>query len=97
MPSVDKVISELETVKMEIKINFHSYRRAKQRNIDMSLVKRKIRNLNLERVKENNQDDPRYSKTYKVTIKGSGTDIYEIPIYFNMGGNEVYVKSVWNK
>lgn len=97
MVSVEKVISELKTVEKNVRIAHHSHRRAKQRNVDLKQVKRKIKDLDFHSVRENNQDDPRYEKTYKVTIKVSDDRVYEMPIYFNMDGNEIYVKSVWNK
>jgi len=97
MVSVDEVISKLKTVDKSVRIAPHSHRRAKQRNVDLKQVKQKIRDLEFHRVRENNQDDPRYEKTYKVTVKVSNDRVYEMPIYFNMNGNEIYVKSVWNK
>ena len=96
MVSVGKVVSQLETVDRNIRIAPHSHRRAKQRNVDLEQVKKKLRDLEIHRVRSNDQEDPRYSKTFKVTIKTSGR-LYEMPIYFNLNGNEIYVKSVWNK
>lgn len=97
MASVEKLVSELEDVDKEIVIAAHSYHRSKQRNIDLKPVKRKIKKLDIYSVRKNNQRDPRYSKTYKIVVKDSESRFYEIPIYFNPNGNEVYVKSVWNK
>lgn len=97
MVSLDEVISELKTVDKEVRVAPHSHRRAKQRNVDLKQVKQKVKDLDFHSVRENNQDDPRYEKTYKVVIKVSDDGFYELPIYFNMGGNEIYVKSVWNK
>lgn len=97
MVSLSEVVSELKTVDREVRIAPHSHRRAKQRNVDLKQVKQKVKDLNFHSVRENNQDDPRYEKTYKVVIKVSENRFYELPIYFNMGGNEIYVKSVWNK
>ena len=97
MVSSDEVISGLETVDGKVRVAPHSHRRAKQRNIDLNQVKHRIQELEFHSVRENNQDDPRYEKTYKITVKASNNRIYEMPIYFNMNGNEIYVKSVWNK
>jgi hypothetical protein len=94
MVSVETVVSELKTVEGNIRINPHSYRRAKQRNVDLNQVKTKLKNLDLHNVRENNQKDPRYGKTYKVTIRDSDNKVYEMPIYFSLNGNEIYVKSV---
>lgn len=97
MVSLSEVVSELETVDKSVRIAPHSHRRAKQRNVDLRQVKQKVKDLDFHSVRENNQDDPRYSKTYKVVIKVSENRFYELPIYFNMEGSEIYVKSVWNK
>lgn len=97
MVSVDEVIAELKTVDNSVRVAPHSHRRAKQRNVDLKQVKQKIRDLEFHSVRENNQDDPRYGKTYKVLIKVGSDKLYEMPIYFNMNGSEIYVKSVWNK
>lgn len=97
MISVDEVISDLKTVNKNVRVAQHSHRRAKQRNVDLKKVKQEIKNLDFHGVRENNQDDPRYEKTYKVTIKVGEDRVYEMPIYFNLDGNEIYVKSVWNK
>lgn len=97
MVSVEEVISELKTVDTEVRMAPHSHRRAKQRNVDLKHVKQKLMNLEIHGVRSNDQEDPRYSKTYKVILKTSEENLYEMPIYFNMNGNEIYVKSVWNK
>jgi len=97
MASLDEVVQELKTVDKNVRIAPHSHRRARQRNVDLEEVKQKIRDLNFHKVRENNQKDSRYGKTYKVIIKGSEDSYYEMPIYFNIQGNEIYVKSVWNK
>jgi len=94
---LDEVISELKTVDKQVRIAPHSHRRAKQRNVDLKKVRQKVKDLDFQSVRENNQDDPRYDKTYKVVIRVADDRFYELPIYFNMGGNEIYVKSVWNK
>lgn len=96
MVDLEKVISELETVDKDVRVAPHSFRRARQRNVDVNQVKQKIRELDLHSVRENNQDDPRYGKTYKIVVK-AGDGFYELPIYFNMNGSEIYVKSLWNK
>ena len=97
MVSLEEAISELKTVDRKVRIAPHSHRRANQRNVDLKHVKRKIKDLDFQNARENNQDDPRYEKTYKVVIKASEDKFYEIPIYFNKNGNEIYVKSVWTK
>ncbi len=97
MVSLDEVISEMKTVERDVRIAPHSHRRAKQRNVDLEQVKQKIKELDIKDVRENNQEDPRYEKTYKITIKVPENKEYEMPIYFNPAGNEIYVKSVWNK
>jgi hypothetical protein len=97
MVSVEEAISELKTVDSEVHIAPHSHRRAKQRNVNLKQIKQKLKNLEIHSVRSNDQEDQRYSKTYKVTVKTSKGKFYEMPIYFNMDGNEIYVKSVWNK
>jgi hypothetical protein len=97
MVSVDEVVSELKTVDNEVRIAPHSHRRAKQRNANLKQVKQKLENLEIHSARPNDQEDSRYSKTYKVTVKTSKGSFYEMPIYFNTEGNEIYVKSVWNK
>lgn len=97
MVSVDEVVSELKTADKNIRVAPHSHRRAKQRNVDLKQVKKKIEDLDFHNVRDNNQDDPRYEKTYNLVVKVSNDCFYEMPIYFNMNGNEIYVKSVWNK
>jgi len=97
MVSAEDVISELNTVDSEVRIAPHSHRRAKQRNVNLKQVKQKLKNEKIHSVTPNDQEDPRYSKTYKVIIKTSEGKLYEMPIYFNMDGNEIYIKSVWNK
>jgi len=96
MVSVEDVVSELKNVDKNVRMASHSHRRARQRNVDLRQVKKKLRKLDILSVRPNDQEDPRYINTYKVAIKASGK-LYEMPIYFNMGGNEIYVKSVWNK
>jgi len=71
-------------VNKSVRVAPHSHRRAKQRNVGLKKVKQKIKNLDFHSVRENNQDDPRYEKTYKVTIKVGEDRVYEMPIYFSM-------------
>ncbi|MFB6208858.1 MAG: hypothetical protein ABEJ56_01825 [Candidatus Nanohaloarchaea archaeon] len=97
MVSVEEVISELKTVDSEVRIAPYSHRRVKQRNVNLKQIKQKLKDLDIHSVRPNDQEDPRYNKTYKVTIETSKGSFYEMPIYFNMDGNEIYVKSVWNK
>jgi hypothetical protein len=97
MASVEEVVSALESVDMDIRFAPHSHRRARQRNVDLEKVKEKIREPDIYEVRDNDEKDPRYEKTYKIALKVSEDQFYEMPIYFNSGGNEIYVKSVWKK
>lgn len=97
MPTLEKLISELETVDAQIEISYHARRRAKQRNVDIKHLKRKLKQLEIEEVKINHDNDPRFEKTYKILIKKNNNTYYQMPIHFNMHGQRIYVKSVWKK
>lgn len=97
MKITKKVIQELKNVEKNIRLPYHSFKRAKQRNVDTDFVKEKLRNLEIQSVRENPEKDSRFEKTYKVTIEKTEEEKYEMPIYFNPEGNEIYVKSVWIK
>jgi hypothetical protein len=97
MVDKEEVLSDLETVESEVRFSQHSHRRARQRNVDLDAVRQRLRDLDVVSVRGNDDDDPRYGRTYKVVVEGSGENLYEMPVYFNMNGSEIYVKSVWNK
>ena len=78
----------------EIEFTKHFYERARRRNINASLVKNKLRNQNFVEVREKNRSDPNFNFSYKVTVKDD-SNRYEVPLYFNIPGTKVLVKSVW--
>ncbi|MFB6099705.1 MAG: hypothetical protein ABEK16_00395 [Candidatus Nanohalobium sp.] len=72
----------------------HFYHRARRRNIDAETAKRKLGEHEFVEVRENNQSDPKFDHSYKVTIKAEDGR-YEMPIYFNVPGPKLIVKSIW--
>lgn len=76
-----------------IEFTQHFYSRARRRNVNYKDLKNKIREHDFEKVQKNNQSDPNFDYSFKVSIKLDR--IHEVPIYFNVPGNKVLVKSVW--
>lgn len=72
----------------------HFYQRARRRNIDTDLVKNKLRNEDFVEVRKNNRSDPNFDFSYKVTVEDDNKR-YEVPLYFNIPGTKILVKSVW--
>jgi len=72
----------------------HFYQRARRRNIDASSVKYNLRKRDFVEVRENNRSDPQFEFSYKVTME-TGNQRYEVPLYFNIPGPKILVKSVW--
>lgn len=97
MVDKDQVKSELSTVESNVRVAPHAHRRAQQRNVDVNHVKRKLENLDIEDAKANDDNDTRYEKTYKILIKKDSDTYYTAPVHFNMHGNEIYVKSLWQE
>jgi len=91
----EKLKEKLEEAEYD-RIEFapHFYHRAKRRNIDTETVKEKLANHKFVEVRENNQSDPNFQNSYKVTIKGENGRC-EMPIYFNIPGPKMLVKSIW--
>lgn len=73
---------------------YHVHERAMQRNVDLDGVKQKLQNMDLTDVRENNTTDPQFEFSYRVIITVNG-ERYEMPIYFNVPGTKVLVKSIW--
>lgn len=91
----EKLKEKLEEAEYnQIEFAPHFYHRAKRRNIDAETVKQKLENHEFVEVRENNQSDPNFQHSYKVTIE-SGNRRYEMPIYFNVPGPKILVKSIW--
>lgn len=63
----------------------------------MDYLKKRIEQLDIEDVKENDDEDPRFEKTYKILIQKSNNTYFQEPVHFNMHGQKIYVKSVWQK
>ena len=72
----------------------HFYYRARRRNIDVKSVKKKLKSRRFHHVRENRKSDPRFEYSFKVTVR-SGERSFEMPIYFNLPGVKILVKSVW--
>ncbi len=69
----------------QIKFAPHFYHRARRRNIDVKMVKQRMGKHEFVEVGENNQSDPKFDHSYKVTVEGEDGR-YEMPIYFNVPG-----------
>jgi len=72
----------------------HVFDRARKRNVDPSELKVKILEGDFESVRENNQSDPLFDESYRVKIESNGC-VVEVPIYFNVPGTKILVKSIW--
>lgn len=72
----------------------HVYERAERRNIDVSGLEGKILGCEFEEVRENHRSDPAFEHSYRVKIR-LGEKLAEIPVYFNVPGTKILVKSVW--
>jgi len=59
-----------------------------------ALSGKKIEELDVSAVRDNPCDDPRFERSYRVTVTVGGEE-YEMPVYFNVPGTKVVVKSVW--
>ncbi|MDY6778485.1 MAG: hypothetical protein SVU32_07490 [Candidatus Nanohaloarchaea archaeon] len=79
-----------------IEFHQHAHERARQRNINLTAVREQVKAFEFVSVRENQQSDPRYKHSYKVTVTVEGTR-YEMPIYFNVPGTTVLVKSIWRR
>jgi len=71
----------------------HVFERARQKNADPGEVKDKILEGDFEDVRENIQSDPNFDYSYKVKINSNGC-LVELPIYFNVPGHKILVKSI---
>lgn len=93
--NLEKLEKKLEQAEYNrIEFASHFYQRAKRRNIDAQTVKEELENHKFTEVRENNQSDPNFQHSYKVTVE-TENGRYEIPIYFNVPGPKILVKSVW--
>lgn len=72
----------------------HVFERARRRNVDVSELKQKISNCEFEEVRPNNQSDPNFEYSFRVKIKLEDR-LIEVPLYFNVPGPKILVKSVW--
>lgn len=72
----------------------HVFERARRRNVEVSELKRKILNCEFEEVRGNNQSDPNFEYSFRVKIKLEDR-LVEVPLYFNVPGPKVLVKSIW--
>ncbi|MBC5792731.1 MAG: hypothetical protein H8Z69_01705 [Nanohaloarchaea archaeon] len=72
----------------------HVFERAKRRNVDVSNLKEKILSCEFEEVRENNQGDPNFKYSYRVKIQLK-QNLVEVPVYFNVPGTKILVKSIW--
>ena len=74
----------------------HFYYRAKRRNIDADKVREEVRDHNFVNVRPNNQSDGDFEFSFKVTVETENGPC-EMPIYFNVPGHKLLVKSVWQR
>ncbi|MFB6213866.1 MAG: hypothetical protein ABEJ07_04875 [Candidatus Nanohaloarchaea archaeon] len=72
----------------------HVYERARKRNVDVSGLEKKILGCEFEEVRENNQSDPKFEYSFRVKIRGND-HLVEVPVYFNVPGTKILVKSIW--
>ena len=91
----EKLIEELDKADPDrIEFTQHFYQRAQRRNIDANSVKYNLRKQDFVEVRENNRSDPKFEFSYKVTME-TENQRYEVPLYFNIPGPKILVKSVW--
>lgn len=72
----------------------HVYDRARKRNVDVEALKESIRDFDFSEVRPNSQSDSSFDFSYRVTVD-TENGRYEVPIYFNVPGHKLLVKSVW--
>lgn len=72
----------------------HVFERARRRNVDVSELKQKILKCEFEEVRPNNQSDPNFEYSFRVKIKLEDR-LVEVPLYFNVPGTKILVKSIW--
>lgn len=72
----------------------HFYEQARKRNIDTNKVKDKIQSKEFIEVRENHQSDKKFDNSYIAKLKIDDKKV-EIPIYFNVPGPIILVKSIW--
>lgn len=96
-PNPDELKEKLEEADPNrIEFPRHVYSRARKRNVDVEAVKGKIRDFDFSSVRPNNQSDSSFDFSFKVTVD-TEAGRYEAPIYFNVPGDTLLVKSVWPK
>lgn len=95
MVSVSQVQQEIrECGPDRVELAPHVFQRARKRNVDPSDLREKIMKGDFEEVRENNQSDPNFEYSYKVKLESNGK-VVEVPIYFNIPGPKILVKSIW--
>lgn len=72
----------------------HVFERSRRRNVDVSELKQKILNCEFEEVRPNNQSDPNFGYSFRVKIELEEM-LVEVPLYFNVPGHKILVKSIW--
>jgi hypothetical protein len=91
----DELEEKLEEAGLSgIEFTRHFYKRARKRNIDAEKVKEEVRERNFVNVRPNNQSDKDFNFSFKVTVE-TENGLCEMPIYFNVPGHKLLVKSVW--
>lgn len=92
---VDMLVEMLEQCDPSfIEFSPHFHERARRRNVDAEGVKRKVREYDFVDVRPNPQNDLRFEHAFRVTVNVDGA-LCEMPIYFNVPGTKILVKSVW--
>lgn len=95
MASVDALKQKLQACDPDhFEFPYHVHERARQRNVDLAGVKQKLEDVDISDARENNTSDPNFEYSYRVTVTVDGNQ-YELPIYFNVPGTKVLVKSIW--
>ena len=72
----------------------HVFERARRRNVDVSELRQKILNCEFVEVRPNNQSDPKFEYSFRVKIELEEM-LVEVPLYFNVPGPKVLIKSIW--
>ena len=92
---VDELKSLIENSRANrVELPKHVFDRAKRRNVNTINLRDMILNGDFDEVRENNQSDPNFDYSYKVSIENENISV-EMPIYFNVPGTKILVKSIW--
>ena len=77
-----------------VELDQHVFERARRRNLDVSGLEDKILDCEFVEVRGNNRSDPRFEYSFRVKIRLENR-LAEVPIYFNVPGTKIVVRSIW--